>query len=179
MTFDVSKIFRRIRAIVTYARILFVDDSGDLQILQIEGYLAELRDGVERLGEYGFASNPPSGSQALVLALGGSRARLVAVATENRLLRPKNLPSGAVEIYSVTGARVRINADGTIEIDGVDLTITALGDVEITATGEASITAPVVRLGGVSEIDGIAFAGHFHDDPVSGVTGPAQGVGVP
>ena len=177
---DAVEVFRRIRALITYARVLRVDDSGELQLLQIEGYLSETREGVERIGEFGFASNPPTDSQAVVLARGGSRGKLLVIGIEDRRFRPKNLPSGSSEIYAQNGTRVRVNADGSIEIDGATVTINTTGDTEVNATGEARITAAVVRLGGVSEIDGIGFAAHTHISSAPGVvSGPAQGVPIP
>lgn len=184
---SVRALYQRMKLLATFARILRVDDSGDIQLVQLEGLIGEIREGVQRLGEFGFASNPPPDSQAVLASLGGSRGTLAVVATEDRASRPKNLPSGASELYASDGTRVRVNPDGTILIDGDsiaivvtgDADITATGDVNLTATGDVKLTAATVRTGPATEVDGLAFLSHFHNDPVSGVTGPAQGVPIP
>lgn len=184
---------------MTFARILRVDDSGDLQVLQVEGFLGEIRDGVPRISEWGFASNPPADSQAVVLALGGSRGQLVVVGVEDRKTRPKNLPVGASQIHAAGGNRVRCLADGTIEIvnalasvtiaptgavtvNGVTVSVTASGaatvnaggNATISAGGTATVSAPAVSIGSATTIDGKNFLAHTHTPSALGV--PTSGV---
>ncbi len=145
----VGDLFRRLRLLMTFARQLRVDDSGDLQVMQIEGLLGELRDDVPRISEWGFASTPPADSQLVVIALGADRGQLVVIGCEDRRTRRKNLPDGAVEVYSAHAtARIRIDAAGVISIDGTSLngttgpvTLNVTGNVAITASGTATITA--------------------------------------
>lgn len=145
----VAEIFRRLRLLMTFARTLRVDDSGPLQMISIEGLRGELRDDCPRISEWGLASNPPLSSQAVVLALGADRGQLVVIGVEDRNTRRKNIPVGAVEIYSSHAtARIRIDSAGVISIDGTQVngttgpvTLNVTGNVAITASGTAAITA--------------------------------------
>lgn len=145
----VGDLFRRLRLLMTFARQLRVDDSGDLQIMQIEGLLGELRDDVPRIGEWGIASTPPADSQLVVIALGADRGQLVVIGVEDRKTRRKNIPAGAVELYSAHAtARIRIDAAGVISIDGTQLNgttgpvvLNVTGAVTVNASGAASVTA--------------------------------------
>lgn len=157
MSGGIADLYRRLRVLMSFARTLRVDDSGALQLVTVEGFRGELRDECPRIGEWGLASNPPSSSQAVVLALGADRGQLVVIGVEDRDTRRKNLPAGAVEIYSEHAtARIRIDAAGVISIDGTQLNgttgpvalnvtgnvaITASGAVTVNATGAATITA--------------------------------------
>lgn len=137
----VAELFRRLRVLMTFARTLRVDDSGALQLLTVEGLRGELRDDVPRISEWGLTSNPPLSSQAVVLALGADRGQLVVIGVEDRATRRKNLPVGAVELYSAHGtARIRIDAAGAITIDGSSLNGTT-GPLTLNVTGAVAITA--------------------------------------
>lgn len=93
-----------------------VEDSGDFQIVKISGVTDEERDGAKRFAGYGFASNPPPGTEAIACGLGGSRESLVIIATDHTG-RPKNLLAGEVKVYNViTGEEVYFKADGTIRL---------------------------------------------------------------
>lgn len=134
---------------MTFARTLRVDDSGPLQLIAVQGLIGELRDDCPRIGEWGIASNPPLSSQAVVVALGADRGQLVVIGVEDRNTRRKNIPGGAIEIYSShASARIRIDAAGVISIDGSavngttgPVTLNVTGNIAITATGTADITA--------------------------------------
>lgn len=145
----VAELFRRLRLLMTFARVLRTDDSGALQLMRVEGFIGELREDVSRIGEWGLASNPPIDSQAVVVALGGNRGQLVVLGVEDRKTRRKNLPAGAVELYSAHGtARIRIDAAGVISIDGTQvngttgpIALNVTGNVAITASGSVTVTA--------------------------------------
>lgn len=145
----IAELYRRLRVLMTFARTLRIDDSGPLQLVTVEGFLGELRDDCPRIGEWGLGSNPPLSSQAVVLALGADRGQLVVIGVEDRDTRRKNLPVGAVELYSAHGtARIRIDAAGVISIDGTQvngttgpLTLNVTGNVAINASGTVAVTA--------------------------------------
>ncbi len=145
----IAELYRRLRVLMTFARTLRVDDSGPLQLVTIEGLLGELRDDCPRIGEWGLASNPPLSAQAVVVALGADRGQLVVLGVEDRNTRRKNLPVGAVEVYSSHAtARIRIDSAGVISIDGTavngttgPVTLNVTGNVAITASGTVTVTA--------------------------------------
>lgn len=156
---SVAEIWRRIRLLMTFARVLRVDDSGPLQIVRVEGLIGELRDDCPRIGEWGLASNPPDDSQAVILALGGNRGALVVVGVEDRGTRRRNLPKGAAELYSAhASARIRVDAAGVISIDGTQLNGTT-GPVALNVTGNVAITASgtvTVNATGAATVNGSA-----------------------
>lgn len=137
----VAEILRRLRVLLTFARVLRVDDSGPLQLIRIEGFIGELREDCPRMGEWGFASNPPDDSQAVVAALGGNRGQLVVLGVEDRETRPKSLAKGESGLYSIGGNRVRLLPDGSIEILG------PAGSIEIAPDGSLELAGPVGSLG--------------------------------
>lgn len=104
-------LWRSIRALASFARVLRSDDSGPLQTFQIEGFIGEIRDDVPRIGEWGLASRPPADAQAVVLSLGGDRGRMVAIGVEDRETRRKNLAEGETFLYGAANADTRIGID--------------------------------------------------------------------
>lgn len=189
----VKALWQRLRLLTTFGRVLRSDDSGPLQILQIEGLVGELRDGVVRIGEWGFASNPPANAQAVVIALGGDRGQLVAIGVEDRNTRPKNQAPGTSGIYGLLGTRVRCLPDGTVEIVGpvgsitisptgaitinglslastiaAAITVNAAGAVNLTAGGVVNLTGSSVVLGPATTIDGKSFLAHTHTSTAPG-----------
>ncbi|WP_233873575.1 phage baseplate assembly protein [Paraburkholderia adhaesiva] len=68
------------RASLGRGRIRRVDDSGAAQRIQVQLSKNETRDTTPRLAEYGFQSNPPAGSDAVAVFLGGNRSNGVVIA---------------------------------------------------------------------------------------------------
>lgn len=158
---------------VTVGRVLRSDESNALELLRVEGLQGQVHEDVERLGEFGVASRPPAGSQVILLPVLGSRARLVAIACEDRTSRPKDLEEGEGGSYSSGGARVRCRVDGSIELEaptGVVVTIDPIGgvtvdsptNVTLNAAGGVTVNAPAVTLGAATTIDGKLFLAHTH-----------------
>lgn len=137
---SIAEILRRLRVLLTFARVLRVDDSGPLQLIRIEGFIGELREDCPRIGEWGLASNPPDDSQAVVAALGGNRGQLVVLGVEDRGTRAKNLAKGESGLYSIGGNRVRLLPDGSISIVG------PAGSIDIAPDGALDLAGPVGSL---------------------------------
>ncbi|MEJ1411080.1 MAG: phage baseplate assembly protein V [Candidatus Sedimenticola sp. (ex Thyasira tokunagai)] len=121
---------RRLRIMVSRAVINLVNDGQGLQELQLTLLAGEEADGVERIQEYGFTSAPKAGAEAVALAVGGSRAHTVVIATDDRRYRIKGLASGEVAIYDDHGQVIKLARDGIrivapngLHIDG-DVTVT-------------------------------------------------------
>jgi len=190
----IRDLWRALRALASIARVLSTDGSGPLQVMRVEGFLGEIREGVPRYGEWGLASNPPDDAEAVVLALGGDRGRMVVIGVEDRETRldvAKGAAylhgqvadryvgvteSGAVQangetvaVTSQSGTVVVQSAGGQLQLlnlDGNGAILVGVGDVTVQSTTNVNITAPTVTINGVN------FSAHTHDDPVSGVTGP-------
>ena len=100
---DVQKLmaplWRRVRLIADRAIVTAVTDSFNRQGLQLKVLADEATDDVERFQNYGHTSVPPAGSEAIVLGIGGARAGLVAIAVEDKSVRPKDLEAGDNCLY--------------------------------------------------------------------------------
>lgn len=140
---------RRLVLLAARAVILQSTDGGTLQRLQVRALAGEALDGVERLGEYGFASRPLPGATGLLVCLGGNRDHPVMVGTEDTRHRMRNLAPGETAIYTDEGDMVVLRRGRTIEI---------------VAGGAVAIQAPEVTLTGDLVVAGsISAAGHVED----------------
>lgn len=107
----------RLHNLVARAVVQVVSDGGTLQGMQIGALDGEDIDDAERFQEYGFTSVPLTGAEAVVVFPGGDRGHPLVVAVDDRRHRPTGLEAGEVAVYSETGARVLLKANGDIEID--------------------------------------------------------------
>jgi hypothetical protein len=73
-------------------------------------------DGIEYFESYGLRASPPSGSEGLVLRVGGSRAESIAICFGNRKLTIEGVGPGEVALYDNNGASVVLRQTGNIEI---------------------------------------------------------------
>lgn len=112
-----------------------VIDSGKRQLLQVELLKGELRDGLERMQNYGMTSHPLGGDVAVAF-LGGNREQGIALIVDDRRYR-LSLQPGEVALYDDLGNtvqllrdRVKINAVQKLEI--VAPTVTITGDLAVT-----------------------------------------------
>lgn len=112
-------LFDRLIGVVIAVKLALIDDSGAQQTAQAtfrsgapDG-VREVIDKVTRLGEYGFYSCPPEGSEALVVFLGGRRSMPVVIATGHRADRPKDMKPGEASLFNtVAGQYVIASEDG-------------------------------------------------------------------
>lgn len=137
----VAPLATRIANTVARAVIKNVDDSTKVQLLQLGVLDNETRDDVEFFGQYGFTSNPPDDTEAVVICVGGRRDHPLAIGTENRQYRIRNLERGEVAVYNDTGAKIVFKANGDIEVtpkSGQKLRLA--GDMVVTGNLDASGT---------------------------------------
>jgi phage baseplate assembly protein V len=80
-----------------------------VQVHQTEGYIGEVRDGVQRVGEFGLATMPLPGAKAAVTYQSGHRGYGTILGVEDPRYRPRGLKPGESGLYMVDGAK----ADGT------------------------------------------------------------------
>jgi phage gp45-like len=126
---------------ITRAKLTAVDDSGEHQLLDFEGYAGESFTKVARAQPHGDSSNPPAGSIGHILRMGSSD-RLLALGFETPG-RPLNLPSGAKVIYDSGGNIVRLTTSDGISLDA------ATGVAKLSRGGMSIIVSPGrVDLGG-------------------------------
>lgn len=152
---SMERALRRIALMIGRGRITTSNDSGNVQLLQVQLGQDEIRDNTPRLAEYGFTSMPPNGSDALVVFIGGERSNGAIVATGHQASRMKNLKTGEVAIFDDQGQSVYLTRSGII-IEGAGMPIMVNGDVivngDVTANGISlkHHKHPGVQAGGAS-----------------------------
>lgn len=108
----------------------FVDDSKTIQYVQAKLNALETIGDIPRIAEYGFTSNPPLGSEALVICGGGDRTNGVVIATSNAQFRVTALKSGEVCIHDNSGQKVYLSQSGMVlDGGGKPITITNTPDI--------------------------------------------------
>lgn len=162
---------RKVSMMVARAVLRLVDDGKSRQILQAEILKDELRDGIERVQNYGLTSHPKPGADVLVVSVSGSREQSVAIVVDDRRYR-LNLQEGEVALYDDLGNKIVLQRDmilveavqhleatapttrivSDVTIDG---TLTVNGDVETTG----SITNNGVRVDSTHTHGGVQTGG--------------------
>jgi phage baseplate assembly protein V len=155
------------------------DDSEGIQKLQVSILSGETLDGIQRMQEYGFTSVPNVGAEGIVLSLSGNRDHSVCVATEDRRFRIKNLEEGEVAIYTDEGDVIEFKRGNLINIKASEAVSIETKTANVTASTEAVIEAPAVKLGASAAeavIKGNTFQSlfnaHTHNGNLGAPTGP-------
>jgi len=167
----------RIRSIAAACTLTGVDDSTDLQNVQITLLAGERLSNAIRNQPFGLSANPPAGAVGLAISIGGSRTHTIVFGGEDAS-RPKNLPTGATQLYDASGNQVLLNNDGTIlikasskvtvqapdtecsgnlKVDG-NLTVSGTGVVAGALSSETSVADPVSTMQAMRTI----YNGHVH-----------------
>ncbi len=107
----VAPLKRKVSLMVGRGVLLAVKDSTDIQQIQLTLLADEVKDQVESMGHFGFTSNPPGGSDAIMLSVGGNREHGVVIATEHRDKRLKNVATGDSATYNSNGKYVWLKGD--------------------------------------------------------------------
>jgi len=152
----------RILNLVGRAVIKAVNDSKGLQRLQLMVNAEEVLDDIERVQEYGFASNPKVGAEGVVLFLGGDKSHGIVIATDDRRYRMK-VSSGKVALYDDEGQYVYIKTGGVIE---------AKANTKVLATCPLFETSSNAKIGGNLEVVGTSLLTGMAT-ATAGVTSPA------
>jgi len=164
-----------------------------IQLAQVAGLADELLQNVELMQHYGYTSNPPVGSECIVLPLGGRTGHGIVIVTEHGTYRLKNLKPGEVALYSdegdsivlrrgriieVTTQTFRINAATAIELNAPVITGNASGSVSFN-TPTVNASAAIVAQGDISDHGNksmsnmrMTYNGHIHVAPNGQTTTP-------
>lgn len=159
---SITAMGRRVRLMVDRAVVRIVTDSLGRQNLQVQTLANETNDSVERFQNYGMSSVPPPGSEAIVVAVGGRRSGMVAIAVEDKTARPKGLDPGDVCVYHRDGHTITLKKDGIIEIRGKAVNLVAEESCDIVSklinfTGPANFSEDI-------QVQGKSFLDHIHKD---------------
>lgn len=145
---------RKVFLIVGRGEIKSSDNSKGTPKVQGEFLDKEIISDIEKMEDYGFASNPESGSQIVALFIDGNREQGISIRLHDRRYRPTDLEPGEACMYHKSGSRVLMKADGSIEVDStVGITL---------KTGDASTWLPNI-------LGNCAFTGAPHGGAVAGI----------
>ncbi|WP_265410858.1 phage baseplate assembly protein V [Actinobacillus pleuropneumoniae] len=118
-----------------------VNSSADVQKVQVSGLADETIADLDLMQHFGFTSVPPSGTQAVIIPLGGKTSHGVIVATENGSFRIKGLQNGETAIYDASGSSIILKNGKLIEIACDTLKINCQ-TYEVSASSGASFKTP-------------------------------------
>ena len=129
---QLNRLARRILLMMARGTITLVDDTKKVQTLQVRVNGLELLPDVPRFAEYGFTSNPPAGSQAIVGSKNGDRNDGIVIATSNATYRLTGLSTGEMAIHDDKGQSVYLSAAGIV-VNGGGKPITLTNAPEVVA----------------------------------------------
>lgn len=166
-----------------------VKAAGAVQLVQLDGLSGEQLQDAELFQHYGYTSNPPAGTMAIVLPIGGKTAHGIIVATEHTTFRKRNLAPGEAAIYDDLGQCVYLTRAGIV-IDGAGLPVTIQNTPSVTAntpqfnmSGNLSVSGNVVAQGDISDHGNKSMSGmratynsHTHTDPQGGSVSAPSGL---
>ncbi|HEE5143752.1 TPA: phage baseplate assembly protein [Klebsiella pneumoniae] len=159
---SLAELGRRMRLMVDRALVRIVTDSLGRQNLQVQSLADETNDDVERFQNYGFTSVPPAGSEAIVVAVGGRRGGLVAIAVEDKGSRPRGGEEGDVILYHQEGHVIVLKKNGLAEIRVKKINLIAEESCDIIGK-QINITGPTSFSEDI-QVKGKSFLKHFHID---------------
>jgi phage baseplate assembly protein V len=137
---------RRVLLSLARALVTTVNDAGGVQMMQVKLNALETRDNTPRAAEFGFTSNPPIGSDAFVVFLGGDRSNGVVLGTVHQPSRPKNLAPGETMLYSQDGKYVYLTASGGIVVEAKNQAVTVNDATTVTINAATKVRMVTPRL---------------------------------
>jgi phage baseplate assembly protein V len=112
-----SPLSRRISLMLNRGVVQSSTEDKALERVQVTVCADEVLDLVERLQNFGFASRPMDGAEALVASLGGDRNHTVVIVVDDRRYRPKDLEKGEACLFNAFGQKVTLKKNG--DMDGL------------------------------------------------------------
>lgn len=161
---DIKTIDKRIKQAFNTVRQGFrgkvarVQAGGGVQKIQVEGLDGETVQDLEHAENFGFTSNPPAGSDCVVVPLGGKTSHGIIVTTTNGAYRITGLSDGETAVYNADGAKMVLKKGRVIEIDCDKLNIKAPSGVNITSE-KVECSAVLTVQGQINGNGGMAVQG--------------------
>lgn len=112
-------------------RIRRVNSAVPVQLVQLDALAGEQLQAAELMQHYGYTSNPPADTMAVVLPIGGKTAHGIIIATEHGSYRLQMLKPGEVALYTDEGDNITLKQGRITEINTQHLIINASSDVHI------------------------------------------------
>lgn len=116
ITQTVNPLKNKILLMIGRGIVTTTNDTTPTQQIQATLLADEVKDQIESFNHFGFTSNPPSGSECIMVSVAGSRDHGVIIATENRKLRLKGLKPGESAQYNKNGKYIWIKENDYIEM---------------------------------------------------------------
>ncbi|VVE59755.1 phage baseplate assembly protein V [Pandoraea captiosa] len=153
------------------------DSGGSVQLVSGEALAGENLPDAEYFQHYGLTSNPPAGTMAIVVPLGGATSHSVIVATEHGSYRLKELKPGEVALYTDEGdsfvfmrGRVTHLKTRVFTVDAEEAVNFNTPNVNI--SHQLNVTQAITGMGGmqVSGGDGVSVEGKMtvSEDVIAG-----------
>ncbi|MGB1763015.1 phage baseplate assembly protein V [Alloalcanivorax xenomutans] len=182
-----------IRRLASAGRLLRVDDSPQVQVVQVELLAGEIRN-LQRLQDYGITSVPLPGAEGVAVSLNGQRGRTVMLKVDDRRYRPVDLEPGDTCLYTHEGTVVHLQKGQKILVEGAtQVTVKSAGivldgpvqctqtlNVAGLITGQAGLTitgaaaqingATLSEAGNLTTAAGTSVDGHRHSESGGGTT---------
>lgn len=143
-------ILDRVNHMIGRAVVTFINDSTQLQELEITLLANESWKNVERFQDYGFTSHPHPEAEAIALFPGGNREHGIVIRVDDRRYRIKALTQGEVAIFDDQGQSIQLKRAG-ITVVAKDVTVTELTGGGTTCNLTANkvvLNCPDIHLGG-------------------------------
>jgi hypothetical protein len=112
----IRKLINRIQMMICKALLASVDDTQEIQLVKVIANEGEVQDGLERIQDYGFTSNPPLNGDAVILYIGGNKDHGVVIKAGAGAVRKKGLLTGEVSVYTRYGNYLHMKASGLNEM---------------------------------------------------------------
>lgn len=152
-------IMRRVRLVISRAKITGVNDGLKAQNVQATVLNGETLDNVERLTDYGLLSVPLAGSEAVIGFINAVRDHPIALVVADRRTRIKGLKAGDSGLYHHEGHTVLLTENGEIVITCKKLRFEVEEDVTtnckmwaVNASVSATINGAAIGLNGPLEM---------------------------
>ena len=161
---DIKTIDKRIKQAFNTVRQAFrgkvarVQAGGGVQKIQVEGLDGETVQDLEHAENFGFTSNPPAGSDCVVVPLGGKTSHGIIVTATNGAYRITGLSDGETAVYNADGAKIVLKEGRVMEIDCDKLNIKAPSGVNITSE-KVECSAVLTAQGQINGNGGMAVQG--------------------
>jgi phage baseplate assembly protein V len=158
-----QRLGQRLQALVGVGKVSLVDDSGVVQLVQVKLGPLEIHDAAPNSQQYGFSSNPPVGTDVVMLFIGGDRSNGVVIATGNQSLRKTGLMPGDASLYDSRKQSITLTAQGIV-IESAGLPITIKDAPTVTMSDTTLLNIP----NGDVQVSGISLKNHVHGGVQSG-----------
>ncbi len=146
---------RRLSNLWQRGTLKLVDDSTDIQQLQVALRSGQVRDKREHPTNYGFTHHPPASLVDIHMASqGGNTAKGVVIVVGDRQFRLKDLQEGEVALYDDQGQYIKLARDNTIEVITSGQIIAQCTTATIEASESCTLDTPLTTCTGDVVIEG-------------------------